>query len=395
MDPQKRSRELAVDIVSKLVEAGFIAYFAGGFVRDLLLGKEPTEIDIATSASPEQVMSLFPKTLAVGIAFGVVIVVIGQHQFEVATFRYEDTYLDGRHPSYISFSSAQEDAQRRDFTINGMFYDPLTENIYDFVGGQQDLKLRLVRAIGSAKDRFAEDRLRMLRAVRFATRLGFRIEEHTAKAIQLYASSLFPSVSMERIWQELSKMAEGPRPEFAFIMLHRLGLLATIFPDLHELSLEDIEKRVAHFSYYPQQCPAIFYVHAVVPEMGIKVCQYLKTSNRDIKLLETLLNLPKDTDLVAWAHYYALPAAWLCLEVLAASSQDPSFLKEHEKRKQHLHLHIERITKKKPLVCAQILQEHGILPGPNMGELLRQAERIAIEHNLEDHNEILKRLNIS
>jgi len=391
--PQKKLHDVATDLVKQLVEAGFVAYFAGGFVRDILLGRESLEIDIATSAKPQQIMSLFPKTIAVGASFGVVVVLADGYQFEIATFRHESDYQDGRHPTVISYTSAEEDAKRRDFTINGMFYDPLTHKVYDFVGGQEDLKARIIRAIGSPQERFAEDRLRMIRAVRFAVVLGFRIEDNTAAAICAYASSLFPAVSMERIWQELMKMASSAYPDLAFIMLHRLGLLPVMFPDLATLTLHEIEQRVAVFRHYPRSCPSIFYVHAVVPEMGLQLCAYLKTSNRDLRLLETLLQIPKDTDPVAWALYYAKPDAWLCLEVFA-THQSPGFLEKHQQQKQRLQRHVERIISKQPVVSAAILQHHGIEPGPKMGKLLRQAERIAIEQDLDDPFPILKQLQI-
>src|SRR3954454_14459704 len=154
-------------IVARLREAGHIAYFAGGCVRDLLRGETPKDFDVATDARPEMVQKLFPRTYAVGAHFGVIVVLENPFQFEVATFRADDAYIDGRRPVSVHFASPEEDAKRRDFTINGMFYDPTAEKVIDFVGGRADLEARLVRAIGRAADRFTEDRLRMLRAVRF------------------------------------------------------------------------------------------------------------------------------------------------------------------------------------------------------------------------------------
>src|SRR5947209_11249370 len=164
-------------VAAHLRESGHVAYFAGGCVRDMVRGLIPKDYDIVTDARPEAVQTLFPRTFAVGAHFGVIIVVENGFQFEVATFRSDDAYIDGRHPSAVHFSSPQEDAQRRDFTINGMFYDPVADKVIDLVGGRADIEAKLVRAIGDPAQRFAEDRLRMLRAVRFARVLGYESEK--------------------------------------------------------------------------------------------------------------------------------------------------------------------------------------------------------------------------
>src|SRR3954454_22557022 len=162
-------------VAARLREQGHIAYFAGGCVRDVLRGLMPKDYDIATDARPENVQALFPRTYAVGAHFGVIIVLEDDFQFEVATFRSDEAYIDGRHPSAVHFSSPEEDAKRRDFTINGMFYDPVAEEVIDLVGGRADIAAKLVRAIGDPAQRFAEDRLRMLRAARFATVLNYQV----------------------------------------------------------------------------------------------------------------------------------------------------------------------------------------------------------------------------
>lgn len=186
------TRAFATSVVKRLVDAGHIAYFAGGWVRDFLMKHPSDDIDIATSASVEQIQSLFPKTIPVGIAFGIVIVVEQGHQFEVATFRKESGYLDGRRPTNIEPASPEEDSQRRDFTINGMFWDPLQEKLYDYVEGQTDLKKGIIRAIGDPHQRFLEDRLRMIRAARYATRFHFPIEIETRQAILAHPRVFFP-----------------------------------------------------------------------------------------------------------------------------------------------------------------------------------------------------------
>src|SRR5262249_48658109 len=171
--------EAARKVAAELREAGHIAYFAGGCVRDMVRGLTPKDYDIATDARPDIVQRLFPRTYAVGAHFGVIIVMESDFQFEVATFRSDEAYIDGRHPTAVHFSSPEEDARRRDFTINGMFYDPVAEEVIDFVGGRADIAAKLVRAIGEPAQRFAEDRLRMLRAVRFATVLDYQIDAKT------------------------------------------------------------------------------------------------------------------------------------------------------------------------------------------------------------------------
>ncbi len=223
--------EHAVKMVETLRKAGFKAYFAGGCVRDKVMGREPQDYDIATDARPEDVMRLFPKTIPVGASFGVVIVLEGLYQFEVATFRSDGQYLDGRHPVEVHFSNEEEDARRRDFTINGMFYDPIAEKIVDYVGGQEDIRAGLIRCIGDPRERFSEDKLRLMRAVRFAVQFDYKIEPTTYQALLGLADQI-TIVSAERIRDELSKMLIGPRPAQGLRMLHQTGLLKVILPEV-------------------------------------------------------------------------------------------------------------------------------------------------------------------
>jgi putative nucleotidyltransferase with HDIG domain len=226
--------DVAASIVRELQEHAYVAYFAGGCIRDALLKIPPKDIDIATSASPEQVQALFHRTIPVGIQFGVVRVRVAEMEFEVATFRSDGIYLDGRHPSAIRFSTPEQDAARRDFTINGMFYDPLSERLIDYVTGREDLAGKLVRAIGQPSRRFAEDRLRMLRALRFAAVLGFEIEAGTWSAIQADAQEI-AIISPERIRDELLKMLVNPNRLRGFDLLDQSGLLAVILPEFEAL----------------------------------------------------------------------------------------------------------------------------------------------------------------
>jgi tRNA nucleotidyltransferase/poly(A) polymerase len=198
-------RELATDIVRRLQSAGHSAFWVGGCVRDFLLGREPGDYDIATSALPEQVESLFKRTVAVGRKFGVIVVIENKLQFQVATFRAEADYRDGRRPEKIVFSDAKADAARRDFTINGLFYDPIAKQLHDWVGGETDLRKRVIQTIGCPAERFAEDHLRLLRAVRFAAQLDFLIEPATFAAVKAAASKI-KAISAERVRDELIKM---------------------------------------------------------------------------------------------------------------------------------------------------------------------------------------------
>src|ERR1035437_1310678 len=250
------AKQHAVEIVRTLRERGHQAYFAGGCVRDLLLGREPADYDVSTDATPRQVMQIFPQTFAVGEQFGVVLVPL-QHDgspttlpggatgalarhaaiIEVATFRSDVGYSDGRHPDEVRFTKdPREDVQRRDFTINGMMLDPLvfgttTNGILDFVGGRDDLNAGIVRAIGDPERRFAEDKLRMLRAVRFAARFDYMIDPATMSAIQHLAPQI-DQVSCERVREELTKMLTEGRARRAFQLLDSSGLLPEVQPEI-------------------------------------------------------------------------------------------------------------------------------------------------------------------
>ena len=225
---------LAADIVRRLRAAGHEAYLAGGCVRDRLLGRAPLDWDVATSARPEAVRALFPRTVPVGVQFGVILVVEDGARFEVATFRSDDAYLDGRRPSAVHFGSARDDAGRRDFTINALFEDPLTGEVHDFVGGVADLRAGVIRAIGDANARIAEDRLRMLRAVRFAARLGFRIDSATHTAIVTAAPTL-GDIAAERIGDEIVKILTEGGARRGFELLAETGLLPVVLPEVDRM----------------------------------------------------------------------------------------------------------------------------------------------------------------
>ncbi len=263
------TRSFAIDVVRRLRAAGHQAVWAGGCVRDQLLDKPPKDYDVATSAVPDQVREVFgaSRTWAVGEAFGVIVVrgPRGGGQIEVATFRVDGGYRDGRRPESVRFSSAKEDARRRDFTINGMFYDPLTQTVIDHVHGQEDLRHGIVRAIGDPHARFDEDKLRMLRAVRFAAHLGFELESETLAAIQSRADEIHV-VSGERIGIEMTRMLTDPNACSALEWLHRSGLLAEVFPEsVHGLSRDDEPVRRALAALVPRRSQSS--IGASLPEV--------------------------------------------------------------------------------------------------------------------------------
>jgi poly(A) polymerase len=223
--------QTAREICARLRACGHVAYFAGGCVRDMVRGFAPKDIDIATNARPEEVQKMFTRTYGVGAHFGVVVVLKNDLQFEVATFRSDAAYLDGRRPVQVHFASAEEDARRRDFTINGMFFDPLRNEVIDFVGGRADLDARLVRAVGDPAHRFSEDRLRLLRAVRFATVLDFAMEEKTWSALRENGSAI-TAMSAERIRDELVRIFLSPQRLRGWDLLDQSGLLRAIIPEV-------------------------------------------------------------------------------------------------------------------------------------------------------------------
>ncbi len=223
----------AIEIVTTLQKAGHKAYFAGGCVRDMILKVEPKDYDIATSARPEEIEAMFEKTIPVGKSFGVIFTHLNGHNFEIATFRSDSGYSDGRRPDAVIFTHAEEDAKRRDFTINGLFYDPITDEIHDFVGGRNDIENKLIRFIGTPHERILEDHLRIIRAIRFKNTLGFGYHPDTYQAIKKHAQ-LADKVSWERVRDELNKIISCSMAAVAFEDFQDTGVLPYILPELEE-----------------------------------------------------------------------------------------------------------------------------------------------------------------
>lgn len=305
-------RSFAIDVVKQLRAAGFIAYWAGGCVRDLVMNHPPKDFDVATSARPEQVQRLFKRTIAIGASFGVINVLGGGgRSVEVATFRTDGKYSDARRPDEVIFSSPEEDALRRDFTINGMFFDPIEEKILDFVGGEADLERGVIRAIGDPVERITEDRLRMLRGIRFAARFGFTIEGETFAAIQRMADTL-SAISVERILAETRGILESPNRVRGIELLRETDLFPQVFPELSQhFEEEKVRKEALAVLAIPKESvPLAWGVAALVsrlpPLEGARIVssilRRLKSANDDHDLAVWLVTTSRQLDGVAGLH---------------------------------------------------------------------------------------------
>jgi len=395
----------AVQIVKTLISKGYVAYFAGGWVRDYILNHPSDDIDIATNASPEVIEALFSHTIPIGKAFGIILVIINSKQYEVATFREDVEYKDGRRPSEIKFSTPQKDAFRRDFTINGMFYDPIKKEIIDFVDGKKDIENKIIRFINNPEERIKEDRLRMIRAIRLSARFNFSIENDSQKAILKFSNTLFPSVSIERVVQEFGKMANYKGFKKAIEMLFEFKLLQTIFPILTNLKKEEFEKRIKLIDDFPPKTPVIISIlelfEDTTQDQKIEICKYLKLSNAEIdfvRFYDDSLKLIKKENNVQdhrWAIFYANKNFDLVIEILAIhieSKKRLEFLANHEKKQEKLKVFIERIKNNDPIVKAEHLKMCHINPSKLMGQLLQEAEKISINQKILDPLKVIDEL---
>ncbi len=410
-------------VVRRLQEAGFTAYFAGGCVRDVIMGRESDDYDVATDARPGDISALFPKTIEVGARFGVVVVIEHGHQVEVATFRSDNAYIDGRHPESVEFSSPREDAERRDFTINGLFYDPVADKTIDYVNGRGDIEAGIVRAIGDARERFREDQLRLMRAVRFAARFAFEIEAETLKAIKEFAPRI-GNVSAERVRAELEKMLVDPSRARAVEMLDSCGLLEQILPEVclmkgipqpeqyhpegdvfaHTLrSLEYLEEPnfvtamgtllhdVGKPATYARDGDKItFYKHEIAGEkIARKICGRLRMSRREIESIAWLVRkhmIFKDARHMREGKLkrlfaedgYADLAELSRADALASTNDLSDYEYCRTKRKQMS----EEEMKPEPLLRGSDLIEMGLKPGPLFGKLLESVYEEQLEGGL-------------
>lgn len=396
--------------VETLQKAGHQALLAGGCVRDALMGREPNDFDIATDASPDQTRALFPNSLEVGKQFGVTILPIDDFQLEIATFRKDGPYLDGRRPSTIEFSNAKEDALRRDFTVNAMFADPLTGEVSDFVGGQKDLAAKIIRAVGDPRNRFEEDKLRILRAVRFAAQLDFLIETETLKAIKEYHTQL-SVVSKERIHDELLKLFKAKKAHVGIELLRTTGLLHQIAPGLliPPDRWQTMLKRVESAPPVPSVRLCLFLLEwwrELDQDNREKVISdwlhELKFSNPEIDLTmwvlksEKIFANPQAVELSVLIRALSDGAAGVAgfvYEIDSAigkgSSQDQA--KERLRFIQEVYLQYLQPdgTLPKRWVTGADLQALGVQPGPDFGVLLQRVYDLQLEKKISSRDEAI------
>ncbi len=398
MEATDIKRQFAVDVVRTLHEAGYTALWAGGCVRDFLLGRIPNDYDVATDARPDAVRQLFGqrRTVPVGAAFGVILVrgPKGAGDVEVATFRTEGPYADGRRPVHVAFATAQEDARRRDFTINGMFYDPIAQRVLDYVGGEQDLSAGIVRAIGNPADRMREDKLRMLRAVRFAAGMEFQMDQATAQAVRGMAREIL-IVSAERIAQELRLMLTDRHRKRAVELCADLNLLEQILPEIAPLlamssgatASADWEQTLAALALLEK--PSLELAAAVL----LARVPVARPGERDpaVRAIAKRLRLSNDeTDRIAWlvAHQGDLHAApdlpTAALKRLLAREEIGELISLNRARllaasadlhpvlfcEEYLRAHTPEEINPLPLLTGDDLVAQGWSPGPQFREVL-------------------------
>ncbi|HJQ78334.1 MAG TPA: CCA tRNA nucleotidyltransferase [Lacipirellulaceae bacterium] len=441
MPDAARQRAFALEIVEKLRAAGFEALWAGGCVRDELLGLVPKDYDVATSATPDDIRAIFGRrrTLAVGAAFGV-ITVLGPRaagQIEVATFRTDAAYSDGRHPDAVIFTTAEHDAQRRDFTINGLFFDPVAQKIVDYVGGQEDIERRIVRAIGDARQRLREDRLRMLRAVRFAATFQFEIEPQTFAVIQEMAPDI-TSVSPERIGMEIRRMLLDPNRARAIQLLRDSRLLPHVLPEIADLSQTRFEETLRILSALREPTLSLALAALLSWEQRVgstqrgvgsaerreRSTQYSVQSTEygvhgtesDVLLRAPCSQLPalvgrrlrytnKEIERAAWllqqlpAILHALQQAWPSLQRILTHEGATELLALHEAMagsddpalafcRERLAWPPERLNPP-PLLDGAALIAHGLAPGPQFAQLLEQVRDAQLEGRIQTRDEAL------
>ena len=294
LDPITKEEKAAFKVISELTKRSHEAYAVGGAIRDRLLEKAAKDVDVASSATPEVVARIFDKTVAVGEAFGVIIVIQDGVNIEVATFRSEDAYIDGRRPTKVEFSNPQEDASRRDFTINALFYDPIKAKIIDYTDGLQDLKRGIIRAIGNANERFSEDYLRMLRAIRFTAELNFELDQDTYEAIKSNAVSI-SRISVERIFVELSRMLTGKNPKLALELLNESGIFKEVLGELNALDLANESNDLSEMKLKSESLAWAILINQLNEQEQLKLLQRLKVSN---ELTKSVLGINRDIEIL-------------------------------------------------------------------------------------------------
>lgn len=398
---KRTNREAAEFVIEKLVEQGFTALLAGGCVRDMLLNRSPKDHDVATDAPPDAVSRVFKKTDKVGAKFGVVLVRLMGHQIEVATFRTDGSYSDGRHPDSVTFGTLEEDAERRDFTINGMYYDVGKQQVIDLVGGQDDLKNRVIRAIGDPQKRFAEDHLRLLRAVRFAVRCDFSIEEATATAIQSQAHHL-PQISTERVREELRIIFNEPTHAAAWSLITSLGLADYMIPNTTFTAKQqaDISRRLTALPDQADFVDALtILLRHLDPKSAETTCHQFTCSNAELKTVGWLLtNLPhihdwKNLELADIKFLLAHPDfERLTMQYRADLVADGQSIDPHQQFLEFCAgIPTDQIAPP-PFIIGDDLLRRGVPQGPQYARILRALYRSQLNNELYSRNDAETRL---
>jgi len=384
--PADAQREFAIEVVRQLRDAGHEALWAGGCVRDQLLARVPKDYDVATDARPEQIRQIFGRrrTLPIGASFGVM-TVLGPKaagQIEVATFRQDAAYSDGRHPDAVTFSNAKEDAQRRDFTINGLFYDPLRELVIDYVEGQQDLQAKVVRAIGDPDERIAEDKLRMLRAIRFAATFDFELETATFTALTANANGI-RQVSVERITAELSRMWDHTNCPRATELLLDSGLLYAILPESR--AYQQAEKRADLLLHLKRLREPSFSVALAILLYPLEdfsnlnrveeLCREWRVTNTQLKAVVSMLQHQNElvqAAMIPWPKLQRLlihPNIDPMLQFAEATSANDRDREGVALCRERLSLPVD-VLNPDPLISGNDLLEMGLPAGPRMKTIL-------------------------
>jgi len=428
---QKR-QQAALQIVSHLVRSGYTALFAGGCVRDrILFGESCGDIDIATNATPQTVSELFTHTIGVGAQFGVVIVMQSGIPFEVATFRSDIGINDGRHPGRVVFTDARHDALRRDFTINGMFYNPLTNTIDDYVGGRRDLESGVIRAIGDPRERFREDYLRLLRAIRFAARFSFIIDDETWAAIKANAASI-AQISPERIFGELDRMLRGPHSDLALTLLAESGLLKAVLPEVHDsIGVEQppefhpegdvFTHTVKALGFMaPDPSPTLAWsvlLHDIGKKSTMRMLDRLRFNGHDqvgarmatgiLKRLHASSDLIDSTSTCIENHMHFMNVTSMRLATLKRLLSRPTILDELELHRVDClasHGNVDNVTfvrkrldefareriKPSPLLRGNDLILLGMTPGPLFSTILREVYDLQLDEKIATHDEAIE-----
>ncbi len=382
------NKQAAIKIVRRLRGAGFEALLAGGCVRDMLLGRRASDYDVATEARPAEVAKLFRRTLKVGAKFGVVIVLLGKSHVEVATFRTESDYADGRHPSKVHFATAEKDAARRDFTINAMFYDPVAKKVIDYYGGRADLRKRIIRTVGRPAERFSEDYLRMLRAVRFSTQLGFPIEARTKNAIRKYAPKI-TKISGERIAIELEGIVVSANRAKGAKELIELGLAEVIFPGFSGGEAKSGLRVLSCFSGtvdFPLGLAGLF--SGFDTEFAIEKCKVLKLSRNQNKHISFLLTnrgkLLKELLLSELKLLLFEPYFWDLFELQKAIQKaNQQSIKPLARLRRRINKLGDIELRPKPLLNGHELMSLGAAPGRMLGQLAHEMYIAQLEGQLQ------------